>query len=89
MVLVCTGLNAIPRASLEPSNLVMIYLLGVVVVSLWLGRGPSILAAVSERGGVRLLLRAAALDVSVGCSAGRSSRPNRAVRGVRTARHGL
>ena len=31
---------------LEPTNLVMIYLLGVVAVSLWLGRGPSILAAI-------------------------------------------
>ena len=31
-----------------PSNLVMVYLLGVVAVALWLSRGPAILAAVSS-----------------------------------------
>jgi two-component system, OmpR family, sensor histidine kinase KdpD len=46
VVLGCTGLNAILLRHLEPSNLVMIYLLGVVAVSLWLGRGPSIVAAI-------------------------------------------
>jgi two-component system, OmpR family, sensor histidine kinase KdpD len=46
IVLGCTGINAFFARHIEASNLVMIYLLGVVAVSLWLGRGPSILAAV-------------------------------------------
>jgi len=48
VVLGCTGLNAILARHLEPSNLVMIYLLGVVAVSIRLGPGPSILAALSS-----------------------------------------
>jgi two-component system sensor histidine kinase KdpD len=41
----CTGLSALLSPYLAPTNLVMVYLLGVVAVSLALGRGPSILAA--------------------------------------------
>jgi two-component system, OmpR family, sensor histidine kinase KdpD len=48
VVLLCTGLSALLALSprLEPTNLAMIYLAGVVAVSVWLGRGPSIVAAV-------------------------------------------
>ena len=42
----CTALGVILSPYLDPANLVMIYLLGVVAVSLRLGRGPSILASV-------------------------------------------
>jgi two-component system sensor histidine kinase KdpD len=45
-VLVCTGVSWMLSSYLAPTNLVMIYLVGVVVVSLRLGRGPSILTAV-------------------------------------------
>ena len=49
-LVVVLGCTAVERGCsspyLAPTNLVMIYLLGVVAVSLWLGRGPSILAAV-------------------------------------------
>jgi two-component system sensor histidine kinase KdpD len=49
VVLICTGLSALLSfiyRDLAPTNFVMVYLLGVVAVSLWLGRGPSILASV-------------------------------------------
>ena len=48
VVLLCTGVSMLlsEQLDLAPTNLVMVYLLGVVAVSLWLGRGPSILAAV-------------------------------------------
>jgi two-component system, OmpR family, sensor histidine kinase KdpD len=46
VVLGCTGLGAAMSPHLEPTNLVMVYLLGVVAVALWLGRGPSILASI-------------------------------------------
>jgi len=46
VVLGCTGIGALLAPYLAPTNLAMIYLAGVVVVSLRLGRGPSILAAV-------------------------------------------
>ena len=46
VVLVCTGLGMLLSRHLDPTNLVMIYLLGVVAVSLWLGRGPSIFATI-------------------------------------------
>lgn len=46
VVLGCTGLGILLSPHLNPTNLVMIYLLGVVAVSLWLGRGPSILATI-------------------------------------------
>jgi two-component system sensor histidine kinase KdpD len=45
VVLICTGLSALLSPYLAPTNLVMVYLLGVVAVSLGLGRGPSILAS--------------------------------------------
>ena len=45
VVLGCTGLGVLLSPYLAPTNLVMVYLLGVVAVSLRLGRGPSILAA--------------------------------------------
>jgi len=49
VVVGCTGLSALLSPYLAPTNLVnlvMVYLLGVVAVSLWLGRGPSILASI-------------------------------------------
>jgi two-component system sensor histidine kinase KdpD len=46
VVLLCTGLGAILSQRFAPTNVIMIYLLGVVAVSLWLGRGPSIFAAI-------------------------------------------
>lgn len=46
VVLVCTGLGLLLSSALDPTNLVMIYLLGVVAVSLWLGRGPSIVTTI-------------------------------------------
>jgi two-component system sensor histidine kinase KdpD len=46
VVAICTGVGALLSPHLDPTNLVMVYLLGVVAVSLWLGRGPSILAAI-------------------------------------------
>jgi two-component system sensor histidine kinase KdpD len=42
----CSAIAAFMYARLEPANLVMIYLLGVVAVGLRFGRGPSVLAAV-------------------------------------------
>jgi len=46
VVALCTGLSALLFGHLEPTNLVMVYLLGVVAAAAWLGRGPSILAAI-------------------------------------------
>jgi len=46
VVMGCTGLSALLSPYLAPTNLVMVYLAGMVAVSLWLGRGPSILASV-------------------------------------------
>jgi two-component system sensor histidine kinase KdpD len=46
VVAISTGIGALLSPHLAPTNLVMVYLLGVVAVSLWLGRGPSILAAI-------------------------------------------
>lgn len=45
-VLVCTLASWLLSPHLAPTNLVMIYLVGVVVVSLRLGHGPSILASI-------------------------------------------
>lgn len=42
----CSGLAYLLSHYLEPTNLVMIYLLGVFFVALRLGRGPSILASI-------------------------------------------
>jgi two-component system, OmpR family, sensor histidine kinase KdpD len=48
----CTAANALlALGSVDASNLmnlVMVYLLGIVAVALWLGRGPAILAAVAS-----------------------------------------
>jgi two-component system sensor histidine kinase KdpD len=46
VVALCTAIGGMLFQHLNPANLVMIYLLGVVVVSLRFGRGPSVLAAV-------------------------------------------
>ena len=46
VVLACTGIAWVMFPFFELSNLVMVYLLGVMVVALWLGRGPSITASV-------------------------------------------
>jgi two-component system sensor histidine kinase KdpD len=46
VVLGCTGLGILLSPYLDPTNLVMIYMLGVVAVSLRLGRGPSIMATI-------------------------------------------
>lgn len=46
VVALCTGVSALLFPHLELTNLVMVYLLGVVAAATWLGRGPSILAAV-------------------------------------------
>jgi two-component system sensor histidine kinase KdpD len=46
VVALCSGFCALLFGRLEPTNLVMVYLLGVVGAAAWLGRGPSILAAV-------------------------------------------
>jgi two-component system sensor histidine kinase KdpD len=42
---VCTGIAALMYGAFELSNLVMVYLLGVTLTSVRLGRGPAILAA--------------------------------------------
>jgi nucleotide-binding universal stress UspA family protein len=46
VVALCTGICSLLFGRLEPTNLVMVYLLGVVGTATWLGRGPSVLAAV-------------------------------------------
>ncbi len=46
VVALCTGICSLLFGRLEPTNLVMVYLLGVVGTAAWLGRGPSVLAAV-------------------------------------------
>ncbi len=43
---IVTLLNRPLNQALEPTNLVMIYLLGVVIAAVYLGRGPAILASV-------------------------------------------
>lgn len=46
VVSACTVITRLMHAHFEITNLAMIYLLGVVVVATWFGRGPSIMAAV-------------------------------------------
>ncbi len=46
VIFVCTLLTQIIFTYVERSNLIMLYLLGVVGVAAWQGRGPAILAAV-------------------------------------------
>ena len=48
---------------LSPTNLVMVYLVGEVIAAMYLGRGPSVLAAVLGCAGVRLLLCSAAIEL--------------------------
>src|SRR5689334_5931060 len=45
LVAVSTLLGIIVRSDLEPTNLVMLYLASVVISAIFLGRGPSLLAA--------------------------------------------
>lgn len=46
LVIAGTALSALVRPFFSPTNLVMIYLLTVVLAALYLGRGPSFLAAI-------------------------------------------
>jgi two-component system sensor histidine kinase KdpD len=46
IVLACTGLAALMHGRFEPSNLIMVYLLGVMWVAVALGRGPAVVAAI-------------------------------------------
>src|SRR5262249_3635585 len=46
IVLACTAVAAIMRPYFELSNLIMVYLVGVMWVAVYLGRGPAILASV-------------------------------------------
>ncbi|MFL6203053.1 MAG: DUF4118 domain-containing protein [Thermoanaerobaculia bacterium] len=46
LVALASAVCALLFGRLEPTNLVMVFLLGVVGAAAWLGRGPSILAAV-------------------------------------------
>lgn len=46
VVALCGGAGALLFGRVEPTNLVMVFLLGVVATASWLGRGPSVLAAV-------------------------------------------
>ncbi|MFN8411103.1 MAG: sensor histidine kinase KdpD [Anaerolineales bacterium] len=43
-----TLLSFFVRGSLEPANLVMLYLVSVVISAIYLGRGPSLLAAITS-----------------------------------------
>lgn len=45
LVTVATLVGLLIRGNLEPTNLVMVYLLAVVVAAIYLGRGPAILAS--------------------------------------------
>jgi two-component system sensor histidine kinase KdpD len=47
-VAIATGVAALLDPFIEPANQVMIYLLGVTLVAMRLGRGPSVLAAVGS-----------------------------------------
>src|SRR5512142_1327761 len=47
LVAVATLLSLLFRGRVEPTNLVMIYLVAVVLSAIYLGRGPSLLAAVT------------------------------------------
>jgi two-component system, OmpR family, sensor histidine kinase KdpD len=46
LVVAATGLCALLKKFFDPTNLVMIYLLGTVVAALYLGQGPSILVSI-------------------------------------------
>jgi two-component system, OmpR family, sensor histidine kinase KdpD len=47
MVALATLLGSLARVNLEPANLVMLYLTVVVISAIYLGRGPSLLAALA------------------------------------------
>lgn len=47
LVLISTLLGLTVRGSLEPTNIVMLYLASAVISAIFLGRGPSLLAAVA------------------------------------------
>jgi two-component system sensor histidine kinase KdpD len=46
VVALASGIAFLMGRYFDPTNLVMVYLLGVMVVALWVGRGPAILASV-------------------------------------------
>jgi two-component system sensor histidine kinase KdpD len=50
VVLIATSVAYLMHSRFELTNLVMVYLLGVMVVALWLGRGPGILASILSVG---------------------------------------
>ncbi len=50
VVVACTLLGRLVFGQLELANIAMLYLAGVVVAAVWLGRGPSVLAAVAGVG---------------------------------------
>src|SRR5690349_16747050 len=45
VVVVCTVLARLMFPHFAPANLIMVYLVGVVIVALWCGRGPAMLAS--------------------------------------------
>ncbi|MEP7190342.1 MAG: DUF4118 domain-containing protein, partial [Roseiflexaceae bacterium] len=45
-VIICTALAALMFPYFDEANIIMVYLLGIVIVAIRLGRGPSILASV-------------------------------------------
>jgi two-component system sensor histidine kinase KdpD len=47
MVALSTVLGLSVRGNLEPTNLVMLYMVSVVIAAVYLGRGPSLLAAIA------------------------------------------
>ena len=47
LVALSTILGITVRGNLEPTNLVMLYLASVVISAIFLGRGPSLLAAIA------------------------------------------
>jgi two-component system, OmpR family, sensor histidine kinase KdpD len=46
LVLAATGIGALFKRGISPTNMVMVYLLAVVVAAVYLGRGPSILVSI-------------------------------------------
>jgi two-component system sensor histidine kinase KdpD len=50
VVVGCTLLGHFVFGRLEPPNIAMLYLAGVVVCAVWLGRGPAVLAAIAGVG---------------------------------------
>ncbi len=46
LVVIATGLGFLIGGRIEPTNLVMLYLLTVVIAAIYLGRGPAILASI-------------------------------------------